>query len=89
MGWKSIAGRCRGLFVASTWCTNEANYTNDDDDGDMDDKIICSAIQLILCCLSAFIWESVFQGATKRAHLTECGVLVYLSRTWRLGGVVD
>lgn len=42
------------------------------------------SIQLF-CVTSPCSW--VFQDAIKCAYLTECGVLVYLSRTWRWRGV--
>lgn len=56
---------------------------DDDDDGDMDCE---TGIQ---GCFSVYIFERLFQGASKLAFLTECGVPVYLSRTWRLGVMGD
>lgn len=65
------------LIVGSTWCIGG------DDNVDIEDVNRTRSADPVLL-LNVHLGVCVLQCE----YLTECGVLVYLSRTWRLGCVV-
>lgn len=74
MGCKWTTVRCRVMFAASTmmhrW--SQLKWWLDDDE---------NGIRLAGLASQRSFWECI---AFKCAYRTDCGVLVYLSRTWRL-----